>query len=1064
MTDAERRYPWFADFVELALGADAWAWAELMGAASPAAEGQTAEEELAARTYNSGSALRLTNYFTEAGAEGDTLFVFADVEHGGALTAEEHMPEAARARGELVAYLVRSVSGDPVPEGAMDALTMERVFDRGVLRGHCLANMHRLARDVYAPLTSAFGDTIEPSYSADLARFVSHVDAAHRQVVGASLLSVPDVDPDGAATDPAVYDALEVALGDWAETVDEVVQAEAAKVPRGRGPLGEIEFWRERNTSLAALYEQINLPTVQRMLASLEAAEASMLPTFRYHFSELTKLYVEAKDNVKFLTTLERHFKNIGKGSFASIADTIPPMMNALRMVWIISRHYSTDERMVPLMERIAEEIADKVAREVNVGVILGAAPEEALATIGDAKAVLQGWDAAYRAVRAKIEDSGSDHRWEFDRRRLFERTNHMLRICGDLAHVATVLHQFNNFLGGSLLAEVTGEEDAVNALRHNVGELRAPLQQLSYDIFDPLMKPRWESRMATFDEGTTDLELATTRFLNLSFQQLRSAEAAFDLLQNFRHIDTRASIQEDMSDKYNDIYAQYLAELAALAAKFDAGRAAPPLFKNFPPVAGAIAWARSLYARAKATVLKLKLRRDMWEAPVGQQLREKYLAFARAVDAYVSDHFEAWRAEVTPVATAAMGTPLFGPDLVLLVEAAEDRGGHGHGHTGAKAGKKQQKKKGGQGGSNLAKAPPRPVFVMPEPPYSVNFSDGLRDAIREAKFLDRLGFALPEMALNVALQEARFHSLTERLALVLAEYHRLLASMTTVEARVLSVQLAELRDVVRTGFAPLCWKSQRIDDFIVGARQAIASVDSLRQTLAKSSASIADIVDAIGGTSLIEAADLEVLYTCEALPEALDLCESIEKRKAQRLDALVPQYQSIGALLVKLEEEVANSSTGACEVMLGFYAHWEKRLYNAISTMVMRSLATWHALLGGEVAGRRVQTRGALIGVKCTMVGKDIMTTPRSADVFKVLKRVTDNLVSAAGSFLRWKHGTCVETLPQLFPGMEEDDDPVTWSYYDDVENNPAVVALLLGVNLSIKRSLDQMAKYVGS
>lgn len=31
------------------------------------------------------------------------------------------------------------------------------------------------------------------------------------------------------------------------------------------------------------------------------------------------KLYVEAKDNVKFLTTLERHFKNISRGSLGYV-------------------------------------------------------------------------------------------------------------------------------------------------------------------------------------------------------------------------------------------------------------------------------------------------------------------------------------------------------------------------------------------------------------------------------------------------------------------------------------------------------------------------------------------------------------------------------------------------------------------------------------------------------------------------------------------------------------------------------------------------------------------------
>lgn len=68
----------------------------------------------------------------------------------------------------------------------------------------------------------------------------------------------------------------------------------------------------------------------------------------------------------RFLTTLERHFKNISQGSFGVTLDTLPSMMNAIRMVWVISRHYNTDERMVPLMELIAGEIAGKVQPKLS--------------------------------------------------------------------------------------------------------------------------------------------------------------------------------------------------------------------------------------------------------------------------------------------------------------------------------------------------------------------------------------------------------------------------------------------------------------------------------------------------------------------------------------------------------------------------------------------------------------------------------------------------------------------------------------------------------------------------
>lgn len=133
---------------------------------------------------------------------------------------------------------------------------------------------------------------------------------------------------------------------------------------QGNGPLAEIDYWRERNAALSALYEQLKAPNIQRFLDLYSRVDIS----FEDLRQELGKSYVEAKDNVRFLSTLERHFKNVTHGaSFQSVTDTLPSMMNALRMVWIISRHYNRDERMVPLMEMIAWEIAERVQRVITV-------------------------------------------------------------------------------------------------------------------------------------------------------------------------------------------------------------------------------------------------------------------------------------------------------------------------------------------------------------------------------------------------------------------------------------------------------------------------------------------------------------------------------------------------------------------------------------------------------------------------------------------------------------------------------------------------------------------------
>lgn len=58
------------------------------------------------------------------------------------------------------------------------------------------------------------------------------------------------------------------------------------------------------------MVEQLKLPKVRHMLEIFSHTDNN----FEDVRSDLNKYYVEAKDNVRFLSTLERHFKNIAHG------------------------------------------------------------------------------------------------------------------------------------------------------------------------------------------------------------------------------------------------------------------------------------------------------------------------------------------------------------------------------------------------------------------------------------------------------------------------------------------------------------------------------------------------------------------------------------------------------------------------------------------------------------------------------------------------------------------------------------------------------------------------------
>jgi len=796
-----------------------------------------------------------------------------------------------------------------------------------------------------------------------------------------------------ASSNEAIITPLEAALEDWVTIMANVMDAESRKKPIGEGPLAEIQFWRDRNASLSALYEQLNMSSVKDMIHVMElAVNVNAMDLFKKHLQDLLKLYTEAKDNVKFLTTLERHFKNLQSGNLATILDTIPSMMNSLRMVWIISRHYNKDQRMFPLMERIAKEIASKVAKEINIMTIFRkpatthattngnnaaaagddstardsndtADPAAVMRTIQAGKAVLDCWYSSYMSVRAKIEESGTDRRWEFNRNKLFDQTQYMSKICENLLDVAETLDQFRKFLGPELKA-VTGDPHGIDQVLEQVNQLIRPLEYLPYNIFDARYNGSWDQHMKEFHAKVEEIESRTKQFIDSSFQKLRSAEGAFDLLQNFKNIESRESIQRQMLLKFTDILIQYAREVARVKNIFEAGKNNPPVSKNQPPIAGAIAWARALYYRLKKSILRFQTMPKLLESEEGKAVCRDYVTVARAITRYEAELMKEWCAKVNDVVTKRLKEPIFryeGEANVSPSEGGSVKGGsashhdsseHGHSagphtsHDGASshhagrsvayglAGSASQSAFGGTRmthqttdsshhghsrvghrstyGANRPHQPdprmetPQQVIARATRRILINFSPDLREIIRETRYLDRMGLDIPELARNVALQEKKYYELVEKLSAMLAAYGEVLDKLNDVEKTLLASRLRELHRVLKPGFEQLNWNSLGILLFIDSCEKAITSFETVVSSVHKQADAVQRSVNLIKRARIVNRKHFQDRQSVLAVEELNDL---LEKHRGTVVEDLVREYKKVGPVLTILETYVSTES-----------------------------------------------------------------------------------------------------------------------------------------------------------
>jgi hypothetical protein len=233
----------------------------------------------------------------------------------------------------LSVYLVRSLNGDMPEKGNMSVNQYTGMlvdyFDLIVMAGDPLSCIANTMSKLYLPVIEKgqseytglpeLDDGVKHELTSNVVKLEQQL-RTNTSSKGEQKLSMPKVN----ISDPkAVTDddrrEIEEHVERWTQRITRDVAEENSKsAPRNSSPLSEIDFWRQRSASLSTVYEQLTSPKLQALIQILaeKDRENPLLVMYNYHFSDLSKLYLEAKDNVKFLSTLERHFKHIEKGTF----------------------------------------------------------------------------------------------------------------------------------------------------------------------------------------------------------------------------------------------------------------------------------------------------------------------------------------------------------------------------------------------------------------------------------------------------------------------------------------------------------------------------------------------------------------------------------------------------------------------------------------------------------------------------------------------------------------------------------------------------------------------------
>jgi dynein heavy chain, axonemal len=680
-------------------------------------------------------------------------------------------------------------------------------------------------------------------------------------------LQMPDVNLDGEVYNIVKNEEslgrLRYTLEHWTSTVRDLLEETRARVPSAKGCIAEIEFWRDRYSALDRVYEQLHgSERFGKVVKIMQACFEGEYSQFDHWFQELMKLHTEAKDNVKFLSTLERHFKMLQDAPISAVLESLNGLMNGLRMVWVLSRHYNTDQRMSQLMSRIAQELADRVIAEVNVKELFR---ESSMTTIiakfTESRNLMESFKATYMKTREKIEQSGRDLRWEFDRKILFGQTDYIAQRLHDFEAIAETIDTFRVFFGPAL-RKVIGDAQSIERMLEDVNSMLQPIINMDFPVFNREFAMQWEELHSTFLKSVDHIDVEAKLLITRSFAELRSTESALQLLSLFNSIKCRDAITSAMKDKLAEILSTFSKDIVESDKLFKDcsqlferlldgdNEVDVPIAKNQPPVTGAIMWSRGIFQRVKKTMLQFQSYDHMTKSDQGIATTKQYIEFGRKIRDFENKHYNAWKLKTE----LEIGDLLKSPILRITNDDKMD----------------------------------------------VNFPPQLSQIMKEAKGLDKLGFVIPETALHVALQEEKYIKLVQDIKSMIRNYQSTIENIDPSMREICTQNVQNLKSGLSLGFTALNWNSLGIKDFIEKSQMKLMIFQTVLRAIEKNAGTIQDILREISLERLMPT-EAELFDGNVDGLDLQDLITRIEKHRVEVVESLVQKHSQITPLLNKV-------------------------------------------------------------------------------------------------------------------------------------------------------------------
>ncbi|XP_078119766.1 dynein axonemal heavy chain 8-like [Sander vitreus] len=656
---------------------------------------------------------------------------------------------------------------------------------------------------------SRHGGKFKKNFKYTMKRFLSSLDdiqMSNESIV--HLNAVTDIDFSKlaslddmkvAASNSDMVHRLEEILMQWYKKIEQVL-IESDQLRKGvdsAGPLSELEHWKKMSLRFNSIINHIKGPECKAVVMVLHISHSKIMKMWRVLDATITDRANEAKDNVKFLYTLEKVCQPLYNSDPVTMMKSVQNVINAIQMIYSVSLCYNTSEKISSLFIKVTNQMVTACRSYITDNgtcLIWDQDADTIVKKMQDCICLYQEYQSCFQKTKKQTMERPGKRSFEVSEMQIFCKFEAFCKQLVKIKQIITVFKMFGS-LGKSNI-------EGIEILARQFHTVSMNLKRKQYDMLAP-RTVEFETDFAKFMAQIGHIENQLRTFMSSCFSNIISSQQALSLIQRFQRLNIPC-LDTEISNLLGLILQHYASEVEFVKKLFDKQRDDPPLARNMPPVAGRIGWVKHLYQKIEEPISYIKKNTDILCSPEGQDVVKMYNQTAAAFVKFESVYHRAWMIEVSKL------------DYVLNITL-------------------------------LVRHPKTGKFV-------VNFDPKVTEVIREAKCLLKMGLEVPKQALRLVKLESKINTNHLRLQTILADYESTCENIPVDFASLMASKIKNVESVLRHGSVLLTWSSFLLDKFFQNVDTALFELKHLVKKLQDiCKIHIDDVLKDISETVLIE-------------------------------------------------------------------------------------------------------------------------------------------------------------------------------------------------------------------